>query len=218
MAVRWQSSIPRMVGLGGSSALVIATARALSRHYGIHQAPAELAEFALAVETEELGIVAGPQDRFAQAHGGLTFMDFSGERPSCEALEPKLLPPLLIAWRDEAGAASGDVHARVARRCNDRTALAALADAARAARIGLLHSDYAAFRAAVDRTLDLRGQLMELDPLSLQMAQAARAAGAAANFTGSGGAILAVAPTAEKVESAAAELRSLGCQVLETAR
>ncbi len=68
---------------------------------------------ALAVETDELGIAAGLQDRVTQAHGGLMFMDFS---PSAgahayERLDPALLPPLLIAWRADAGGDSGAVHA-----------------------------------------------------------------------------------------------------------
>ena len=39
--------------------------------------PDELAALALAVETEDLGIAAGPQDRLIQAHEGLLYMDFS---------------------------------------------------------------------------------------------------------------------------------------------
>src|ERR1700751_5078002 len=63
--IEWCTEIPRSVGLGGSSALGVGTLRALGE---IH--PSELAELALAVEAEDLGIAAGPQDRYAQAYGG----------------------------------------------------------------------------------------------------------------------------------------------------
>src|SRR5665213_2185853 len=99
--VAWSTSIPREVGLGGSSALVIATLRALCELYRGAQIPTdELADCALAVEAEDLGIAAGLQDRVAQASGGLTFMEFGRER-RYESLEPGLLPPLALAWRDK---------------------------------------------------------------------------------------------------------------------
>jgi glucuronokinase len=55
-AVRLRTSIPRAVGLGGSSAIVIATVRALCELHRVRLRPDELASFALAVETEDLGI------------------------------------------------------------------------------------------------------------------------------------------------------------------
>ena len=92
-----RTTIPREVGLGGSSAIVIATLRALCAHTGFELAPDELAEMALAVEADDLGIAAGPQDRYVQAHGGLLYMDFAGGA-RCEPLDPGLLPPLFFAY------------------------------------------------------------------------------------------------------------------------
>ena len=71
------TNIPRQVGMSGSSALIIAALRALAERAGISIAPRELALLAWEAETLELGIAAGPQDRVAQAHGGLLDMDFS---------------------------------------------------------------------------------------------------------------------------------------------
>ena len=93
-AVRVRTSIPRAVGLGGSSAIVIATVRALCELHGLRLHPDELASFALAVETEDLGIAAGLQDRVAQAYEGLTFMDFRAPGGVYEPLDPAMLPPL----------------------------------------------------------------------------------------------------------------------------
>ncbi len=70
--VTWRTTIPRGVGLGGSSAIVIATIRALCQLHGVALTATELAGFALAVETDELGIAAGLQDRVAQSYDGLT--------------------------------------------------------------------------------------------------------------------------------------------------
>ena len=89
--IRWSTTIPQRVGLGSSSALVIAVTRALSQLFGIRLAPPRLAEFALAVETEGLGIVAGLQDRLVQSYEGLLFMDFS-EPPVARAAGPRAAP------------------------------------------------------------------------------------------------------------------------------
>jgi glucuronokinase len=107
--VEWQTSVPRGVGLGGSSAIVIATLRALCELHDVSLERGELAALALAVEREELGIAAGLQDRVAQSFGGLTFMDF-GPGGRYESLDPGLLPPLVVAWRGDTSADSGIVH------------------------------------------------------------------------------------------------------------
>src|SRR5512132_2136068 len=86
-AVRWETTVPREVGLGGSSAIVTATVRALCALHGHALEPDELAEMVLAVEVEDLGIAAGPQDRYAQAHEGLVLMDFAGARPRVDHLD-----------------------------------------------------------------------------------------------------------------------------------
>ena len=65
---------------------MIAAIRALARERRVDLAPDELAAMALAVEAEDLGIPAGPQDRVAQAHQGLVHMDFSD--PGCTASAP----------------------------------------------------------------------------------------------------------------------------------
>jgi glucuronokinase len=216
--VRWTTSIPQRVGLGSSSALIIAVTRALARLYGTRLSPDHLAEFALAVETEELGIVAGLQDRLTQAYGGLLFMDFT-DPPVYEPLDDGLLPPLVIAWRETAAAHSGEVHSELRRRHHERdpdvlAAMNGLATAAREARAALLERDAVRFGRCMDATFELRQRLMPLDPRSVEMIDAARAAGANANYTGSGGAIVAASHDdghAAKVEQALAEI---GCAVM----
>jgi len=202
LALTWRTSIPQCVGLGGSSAIVIAALRALCTHHGVELAPDRLAALALAVETEELGIVAGLQDRVAQAYGGLTFMEFdrsrTGDGPRYEQLDPGLLPPLAVAWRTDgdrrpSGVVHGDLRARFDRRERRVVrAMRVLGDAARQARDALLRADTTAFAECVDATFELRASILVLDRDDLALVSRAREAGAAANYTGSGGAIVAV--------------------------
>jgi glucuronokinase len=220
--VDWRTAVPRGVGLGGSSAIVIATLRALCELHAVSLAPDRLAGLALAIETEELGIAAGLQDRVAQAYGGLTFMDFAAAGPGSihgryEPLDSALLPPMVVCWREDSASASGvthgDLRSRFAR--GDRLVhdgLAAAAAAARDAHTALLSGDHGAFARSVDATFDARRRMLPLDPRHVEMIAAARAAGAAANYTGSGGAIVAVCrdePHRHAVASVLSELRGL---------
>jgi glucuronokinase len=219
--IDWSTTIPRCVGLGGSSAIVISTLRALCGLCGAAFGPDELAHIALAVETEELGIAAGLQDRAAQAFGGLTFMELGTDPERFERLDPELLPLLAIAYRGESSAASGTVHTELRSRfaAGDpavHAAMTALADAARRARDALQIGDRSAFAESVDATYDLRIKLMGdlLDPRHRAMIDTARAAGAAANYTGSGGAIVAVCRDEPHRQVVLAALAQVGCQTL----
>jgi galactokinase/mevalonate kinase-like predicted kinase len=214
--VRWATSVPREVGLGGSSAIVTATVRALCALHGHSLEPGELAEMVLAVEVEDLGIAAGPQDRYAQAHEGLVLMDFARARPRVERLDPALLPTLYLAWRPDAAEASHAVHGGLRDRAGHpavRAGMRRLADHARAGRDALLDGDRAAFAAAVDASFDERRALLDLDPRHVAMVEAAREAGASANYAGSGGAIVGTLPP-DGLEPVARALRALGCEVL----
>jgi glucuronokinase len=215
-AVRWATSVPREVGLGGSSAIVTATVRALCALHGHELASDELAEMALAVEVEDLGIAAGPQDRYAQAHEGLVLMDFAGARPRVERLDPALLPALYLAWRGDAAEASHAVHGGLRERGGERHVRAGmqrLAGHARTAAEALRGGDHAAFAAALDASLDERAALVDLDPRHEAMVHAARDAGASANYAGSGGAIVGTLPP-DGFEPVVRALRVFGCEVI----
>ena len=215
-AVRWATTVPREVGLGGSSAIVTATVRALCALHGHALAPDELAEMVLAVEVEDLGIAAGPQDRYAQAHEGLVLMDFAGARPRVERLDPALLPALYVAWRSGAAEASHAVHGGLRERGDDprvRAGMQRLAGHARAAAQALRGGYHAAFAAALDASFDERAALLDLDPRHEAMVHAARDAGASANYAGSGGAIVGTLP-ADGLEPVASALRMLNCEVI----
>jgi len=221
LQVRVRTSIPREVGLAGSSAIVVATLRALGVLHGAPLQPDVLAREALAAETEELGLAAGLQDRVAQARGGLVFMDFSrpGGEPAVEALEPASLPPLAVAWHPGAAAPSGRTHAGLRERARRdpsgvRDGMRRLAGHARAARDALAARDHAGFAAAVDASFDERARLVAHAPLHLAMIAAVRDGGGAANSTGSGGAVVGIVADPGCRAGVLARLEALGCGTL----
>jgi glucuronokinase len=218
--VDWSTSIPEGVGLGGSSAIIIAVARAMAALHGVELEPRALAALALAVEREDLGIAGGRQDQLVEAFGGLVFIDFAADVAGrVEELDPALLPPLVIAWREDTSKDSGPVHADLRARWEAggsavRGAMHALAALAADGRDALLARDREAFGRCVDQSFDLRASIMPLDPRHVEMIECARAAGASANYSGSGGAIAAVCRDAAHAPVVADALRGLGCGVL----
>jgi glucuronokinase len=224
-AVEWTTDIPRGVGLGGSSAIVIATLNALCDLYQVTPGPRRLAALALAVEAEDLGIAAGLQDRVAQTHGGLTFMDFDSSRCAgdgqgqYERLSPPSLPPLLIAWCDDAADDSGTVHAPLQVRFARGEAavvdgMAALAQLAREARDAVLAGDTPALARCADLSFDARRQMLALHPRHVQMVDCARACGVGANYTGSGGAVVGVCRDEHQREQAITALQQIGAATI----
>jgi glucuronokinase len=218
--VEWTTSVPEGVGLGGSSAIVIACTRALCELYDVSLDRDELAAFALAVEREDLAIAGGRQDQFAEAYGGLTSMDFA--TGVHQPLDPALLPPLVVAWREDCSEHSGVVHGDLRERwaAGDREvsdSMSELAELARDAARALSAGDAGAFAHCVDRSFDLRERILSLDPRHVAMISAARAVGASANYSGSGGAIVAVCGSEAHREQVLDALRAAGCGVLAPA-
>ena len=199
--LRYASDIPDQVGLAGSSAIITACFRALMSFYGVTIPAPVLANLVLSVETQELGISAGLQDRVVQAYEGLVYMDFDRalmERQGFglyEPLDPALLPPLYIAYMTELSEESGVFHNDLRSRFNRGEpavveAMQIWAGYAREARECLLRHDRQGLDRLIDANFDLRRRLCRLSPGNLRLADTARAVGATSKFTGSGGAIV----------------------------
>jgi len=202
--LEYDTDIPRQSGMGGSSAIIIAALRALMRFYRLPARaipPAELAALALSVETQELGITAGLQDRVVQVYGGLTYMDFGGPRPRYQRMNSKLLPAFGLAYLAEehlGGLESGRVHAPMRFRWERgdpevKQAMRAIAQCAEKGREALRRHDTAELGRLMDRNHDLRRRLYgDAGPEAhnLALVQTARAAGFPAKLPGSGGAAL----------------------------
>lgn len=204
--VRYDTNIPRQVGLGGSSAIITALLKALMEFYNLtaEHIPLEVQpNLVLGVESSELGITAGLQDRVIQTHGGLVYMNFSAmESTGCgiyTRLDPSTLPNLFLAYITDPGKDSGKVHNRMRFRFDQGenaviTAMCNFAAYATQAQYALVEGDTNAFKDLMDINFDLRRQLYGDAAIGrgLDMVRLARSLNAPAKFPGSGGAIVGV--------------------------
>ncbi|MDH3681872.1 MAG: GHMP kinase [Acidimicrobiia bacterium] len=200
----YDTTIPRQVGLGGSSALVVATLRCLCEHYDVHVPEEVLPSIALRVETEQLGITAGLQDRVVQTYGGLVAMDF-GEthidtrfgvsHGAYEPVDAAGLPPLFLSYRQAAAEPSDAYHHDLRARFESgnaivRDTMRELATLVVEGRAALRWGDRARFASLIGRNMQLRKALGPLPSAQLELVDVAAALGAQATFAGSGGAVV----------------------------
>lgn len=223
-SLRFETDVPRGVGLAGSSAIITATFRALTHFYGIEIPREILPNWILSVEREELRIQGGLQDRVAQVYEGATLMDFekthleSAGHGHYQSLDPSLLPPLYLAYQTELAEPSDVVHNDLRARYDrgDAQVVAAMEELRgitdRAAN-ALEKRDHSELGAAIDANFDVRTQIMNVSPGHLQMVKIARGCGASANFAGSGGAIIGTLGDAQ-FSDLQRELGSIGCRVI----
>jgi len=224
-ALRYETEIPRQVGLAGSSAIITATFRALMDFFSI-QIPNEiLANLVLEVETKEIGIAAGLQDRVCQVYGGLVFMDFNeayfkaNGHGRYQSLDPGLLPPLFLAYRENLSQISGIYHSNLRERwrLGDPKvvdAMRAFGELAEEGKLCLLERDYDRLAKLIDRNFDIRSELVELDPSNVEMVHLARRLGVCAKYAGSGGAIVGICEEDDRFLRLQKEFGRLGCEVI----
>ncbi|MDQ3010115.1 MAG: GHMP kinase [Acidobacteriota bacterium] len=200
-SLRYDSDIPRQVGLAGSSAIVTATMRALCWFYSVTIPRQVLPGLILSVERDELGIGAGLQDRVAQVYEGLTYMDFDKQfmakhgHGKYEPLDINLLPPLYIAYQTELAESSDVFHNDIRKRYDSGErkvidAMDTVAALAGQARECLLSREYEGLARLTDQNFDARQTIYNLNPKHIRMVELARELGASANFAGSGGSII----------------------------
>lgn len=200
-SIRYQSDIPRQVGLAGSSAIITAVMRALCAFFDV-TIPIEIfPNLILSVESDEIGIAAGLQDRVAQVYEGLVYMDFEKgymdehKHGRYERLDPSLLPPLYIAYQRDLAELSDVFHNNIRQRYRDGEqkvidAINLIADLARQGRDALLKRDYAELGRLMNLNFDTRRSIYQLNPRHIRMVELARSLGASAKFAGSGGSII----------------------------
>lgn len=202
-SVRYETNIPRQVGLAGSSGIIVATLRCLMEYYKVVM-PLEIQPtFVLSVETE-LGITGGLQDRVIQCYEGLVYMDFAKEEErqieglicyKYEAMDPSLLPPIYLSYHSELSEPTelfhNDIRGRYDR--GDAEVVDAMehfAELAAWGRQALLTGDSDKFAQIIDENFDTRIGISTLPPWQIRMVETARSCGATAKFAGSGGAIV----------------------------
>jgi len=207
--LEYDTTIPRQVGLAGSSAIITAAIKCLMDFYGLTNAdiPQEIQpQIVLSVETEELDIQAGLQDRVVQVYGRLVYMDLDPEQMEArghgryEQLDYQMLPPLWAAYVPHSTECSGNLHNNMRYRFEngDSDVIAGMREFSRytdLAREAINDRDCEALGELMNQNFDLRRRLYgdaALGRHNLEMVQIARAAGLATKFPGSGGAIVGV--------------------------
>ena len=227
-SVRYQSNIPRCVGLAGSSAIIVATLRCLMEFYDV-EIPLEVQpSLVLSVEADELGIAAGLQDRVVQTYEGLVYMDFARERMrelcglqcgTYEPLAPGRMPPLYVAYSTNVSQPTEVVHSNLRSRFEQGEqavveAMARLAELTDQAREAILAGDPERLGQLIDANFEFRRSMCRLSPGQVKMVECARAAGATAKFAGSGGAIIGTYRDEATFARVQSELEAIGCRVL----
>ncbi|OGD10003.1 MAG: GHMP kinase, partial [Candidatus Aminicenantes bacterium RBG_13_62_12] len=223
--LRYDSDIPRQVGLGGSSAIIVAAMRALMAFHGVTIPDEVLPTLVLRAELKELGINAGYMDRVIQVYEGCVYMDLSRhlieERGfgKYERLNPGLLPPFYLAYKPDLGKVSGAVHSelRTAYDRGDPTAIQTLQEIAGLAEEGRKsygRGDFSRWPDLMNRNFDLRSRVMRISPSNMEMIQTARRCGASANFAGSGGSLVGYCEDETMFERLSEELGRLGAKVI----
>ena len=196
----YETNIPVLLGLSGSSAIISACLRALGSWYGVKMEPWLLANLAWQVETEELGIPAGLQDRVAQAYNYPVFMDFdqghfnSNPYGKYEKLK-RPLRNIYIAYADTLAEGSEKTHSNLRERFNNgETPILEAIERWKALtlrfRDALEESDFNTMNDCINANFDLRDSLANLNPDQVALIELARKSGASAKFCGSGGAII----------------------------
>jgi glucuronokinase len=224
--IRYSTSMPRQVGLSGSSAIIVATFRALMKFYQVEIPLPHLPTLVLKTESEELGITAGLQDRVIQCYEGCVYMNFDREylektgHGQYEPIEPHLLPKLYIAYKTSLGKQSGRIHNDVRSRWDKGEELVVktlqdIADVARQGREAIMNNETSQLHALVNENFDLRRRIYTISESNLEMISAARRIGASASFAGSGGAIVGIYKDDDMLNRLFVQMKQLNARVIK---
>jgi glucuronokinase len=223
--IRYLSTIPRQVGLAGSSAIITATMKALIQFYRIKITKEFLPSLILATENEELGINAGLQDRVIQVYEGCVYMDFNKNIVDKKgygkytSLKKENLPNLYMAYKTELSKVSGLVLNDIRIRYEQKDPLVLetlrrIADIAREGRDAINERDYDRLDKLINENFDLRCKIMNISDENMQMVKIARACGASAKFAGSGGSIIGIYHDDEMLNRLNNDLKEVKARVI----
>jgi glucuronokinase len=224
--IRYRSSIPRQVGLAGSSAIVTAAIKALMQFYEVDIPKHVLPTLILKAEAEELGINAGLQDRVIQVYEGCVYMDFEKKHlqkngfGKYESINSALLPKLYLAYKIELGKVSGTVLNNIREKYEkgDPLVLETLAELAGLAEQGkevILKKDYEMLNELINKNFDLRCKIMNISESNMELVMTARNCGASAKFSGSGGAIIGMYKDDEMLQRLIVNLQKINARVIK---
>jgi len=227
--LQYSSTIPQQVGMAGSSAIIVATLRALMAWYSVAIDVQVQPSLVFSVERDELGIAGGLQDRVIQVYEGLVAMDFSRtasrvvngyECGLYERLDSGWLPPLYLAYRPATSEPTEIFHNDLRSRYNAGDSVvtsamlqfAQLTDAVRAALDA--HDEQTLFE-LINANFDLRKSMSALNPAHVEMIEVARSAGVSAKYAGSGGAIIGSYRDQQQYELLESAMKAIGCELVK---
>ncbi|XP_029699838.1 glucuronokinase with putative uridyl pyrophosphorylase [Takifugu rubripes] len=225
--LRYDTNIPRQVGLAGSSAIVSATLKCLMKFYSItdNDLPKPIrANFILNVETDELFITAGLQDRVVQVYEGLVYMDFSRTLMdehgygSYVSMDMGALPPFWLAYLSDPSD-SGRIHSNIRQRWLSGEplvveAMRTFAELTDRARVALENRDWTTLAQLMDQNFELRRTVYTdecLGPGNLKMVRLAKKFGSAVKLPGSGGAVVGLCPDPTQLVALRQAFQEAGC-------
>ncbi len=228
-SIRYETTIPRQVGLAGSSAIIVAAFRALMQFYDVDIPKPILPSLVLSVEKDQLGITAGLQDRVAQVYEGCVSMDFSREAMRSEdgfmhgiyePLPVEMLPPLYVSFSGEFGEPTEVFHNNLRFRYDSGEkavvdAMHGFADLTVQMKAALVNGDKEKVGPLMDRNFDLRCSICRLPKEHLLMIETARRCGASAKFAGSGGAIVGTYADESMFRQLCLEMLRIGCTTIK---
>ncbi|XP_053502582.1 glucuronokinase with putative uridyl pyrophosphorylase [Ictalurus furcatus] len=225
--LKYDTNIPRQVGLAGSSAIVSATLKCLMKFYNLTEddLPKPIrANFILNVETDELFITAGLQDRVVQVYEGLVYMDFNKELMDKQgygeyiSMDMSSLPTFWLAYLGDPSD-SGRIHSNVRERwlkgepevVDAMKRFANLTDQARGA---FESKDWPRLAQLMDENFELRRSVYTESCLgtgNLRMVQMARQLGSAVKLPGSGGAVVGLCMDPDRLVEMKRAFQEAGC-------
>lgn len=224
--VRYRSSIPRQVGMSGSSAILVALFRALMQFYKVEIPIEILPQLVMVSETEELGIAAGLQDRVIQCYEGCVYMDFdksliqSQGYGDYQRIDPRLLPKLYVAYNTNLSKVSGKVHSDVRARFDrgEEEVIKVMGQIAQKAKDGhtaLMEGRADDLHNLMNENFDLRCKIYNVPESNKKLINAARACGASAKFAGSGGTIIGIYRDDDMLNQLFVELKKFRARVIK---
>ena len=225
-SLAYYTSIPEQLGFAGSSAIITACMKALCEYYDIKISPEVLANIVLSVETEELGIVAGLQDRVAQAFEKPVYMDFNENHfeqnghGKYETFNPAILPKFYIAYKPKLSERSTISHSDLRGRYDsgDKSIVGVmdrLCELTDTFYRNIKRDDMSGLGDLMNENFDLRTSIMNVNDGNTEMVEIARSTGVSAKLTGSGGAIIGIYENDEQYLKLEEELLKIDARVIK---
>ncbi|MDR2346274.1 MAG: hypothetical protein LBE18_09435 [Planctomycetaceae bacterium] len=227
-SIRYDTTIPRQVGMAGSSAIVVATIRALMNFYEITISKRVLPSLVLSIEREQLNITAGLQDRVAQVYEGCVYMNFAKEAErieegfccgSYENLPTNELPLIYVSYSTDFGEPTEIFHNNLRFRYDNGEkqvveAMSKFADITLEAKKAMYDQDWDKLNCLINQNFDLRRSICQLPREHILMIETARSCNVSAKFAGSGGAIVGICPDEKTFLKLREKMESIGCKTI----